>query len=210
VQPDGRVALLDFGITGRFDEPRRLAFLRLVVAASANDVPGQIAAMRDLGALPADVDIGAVIRDLGLDRPPVDPTTLTAEELTAEIRDVTKSLLGYGARMPKELMLYVKDMLFLDGALAVMAPNVDVIGEIVKVVMYFHERHGERIAQEMGVPVGTIPPPDVAGIRASLGVTEEVDAITYRELQERRELIRRRLEQHQRGQRRRILRRRRR
>ena len=203
VQPDGRVALLDFGITGRFDEPRRLAFLRLVVAASANDVPGQIAAMRDLGALPADVDIGAVIRNLGLDRPPVDPTTLTAEELTAEIRDVTKSLLGYGARMPKELMLYVKDMLFLDGALAVMAPNVDVIGEIVKVVMYFHERHGERIAQEMGVPFGSVPPLDVAGIRASLGVTEEVDAMTYRELQDRRELIRRRLEQHQRSVRRR-------
>ena len=62
VQPDGRVALLDFGITGRFDEPRRLAFLRLVMAASANDIPGQIAAMRDLGALPVDVDIDAVIR----------------------------------------------------------------------------------------------------------------------------------------------------
>ena len=103
--------------------------------------------------------------------------------------------------MPKELMLYVKDMLFLDGALAVMAPNVDVIGEIVKVVMYFHERHGDRIAREMGVEPGTIPAVDVAGIRASLGVTDAVDAMTYRELQERRELIRRRLEQHQRGHR---------
>ena len=142
-----------------------------------------------------------MIRDLGLDRPPIDPTTLTAEELTAEIRNLTKGLLGYGARMPKELMLYVKDMLFLDGALAVMAPNVDVLGEIVKVVMYFHERHGERIAREMGVEPGAIPALDVAGIRASLGVDETVDALTYRELQERRELIRRRLEHHQRGRR---------
>jgi ubiquinone biosynthesis protein len=199
VQSDGRVALLDFGITGRFDEPKRLAFLRLVMAASANDVRGQIAAMRDLGALPVDVDIDAVIRDLGLDRPPLDPTTLTAEELTAEIRNLTKGLLGYGARMPKELMLYVKDMLFLDGALAVMAPNVDVIAEIVRVVVYFHERHGERIAKEMGVEPGTIPAVDVAGIRASLGVGDTVDTLTYRELQERRELIRRRLEQHSRG-----------
>jgi ubiquinone biosynthesis protein len=202
VQADGRVALLDFGITGRFDQMKRRAFLRLVMTASANDIPGQIAAMRDLGALPADVDIDAVIRDLRLDRPPVDPTTLTAEELTAEIRDVTKALLGYGARMPKELMLYVKDMLFLDGAMSVMAPNVDVIGEIVRVVVYFHERHGERIAREMGIAPDAIPDVDVAGIRASFGVTEPVDALTYRELQERRELIRRRLEQHQRGRRR--------
>ena len=30
VLPDGRTALLDFGITGRLDEPQRLAFLRLL------------------------------------------------------------------------------------------------------------------------------------------------------------------------------------
>jgi ubiquinone biosynthesis protein len=208
VRHDGRVVLLDFGITGRLDEPERLAFLRLIMAGSANDIPGQIAAMRDLGALPADVNVGAVIADLGLDRPPFDPTTLSAEELTSEIRDVTKALLGYGARMPKELMLFIKDMLFLDGAMAIMAPNIDIIGEIVKILTYFQEHHGERIAMEMGLVPGTLPPPDLDGIRASFGVTEPVDRLTYQELQERRELIRRRLEQHQKGRGRRWRRRR--
>ncbi|MHB8593522.1 MAG: ABC1 kinase family protein [Acidimicrobiales bacterium] len=202
VQPDGRVALLDFGITGRLDDLQRLALLRLIIAGSANDIPGQIEAMRDLGALPADTDVRAVIHDLGLDRPPVDPTTLSAEELTAEIRDVTKALLGYGARMPKELMLYVKDMLFLDGALSVMAPDVDMLGEIVTIVMHFHEHHGARIARDMGMDAAAIPAVDLDGIRASFGVTEPVERLTYRELQERRELIRRRLEQHGRGRRR--------
>ena len=43
VLSDGRVALLDFGITGRLDEAQRLAFLRLVMGASINDVrrPGR-------------------------------------------------------------------------------------------------------------------------------------------------------------------------
>ena len=31
VQPDGRTALFDFGITGRLDEAKRLAFLRLLM-----------------------------------------------------------------------------------------------------------------------------------------------------------------------------------
>ena len=31
VLPDGRTALLDFGIVGRLSEPRRLAFLRLLM-----------------------------------------------------------------------------------------------------------------------------------------------------------------------------------
>ena len=202
VQADGRVALLDFGITGRFDEVRRLAFLRLVMAASANDIPGQV----DRHARPR--------RPAGRRRhrrrdprprprpPPHRPHHPHRRGAHAPRSGrLTKGLLGYGARMPKELMLYVKDMLFLDGALAVMAPNVDVIGEIVRVVMYFHERHGERIAKEMGVEPGAIPTLDVAGIRNAFGVTEPVDALSYRELQERRELIRKRLEQHQRGRR---------
>ena len=38
VLADGRTGLLDFGITGRLGEQRRLAFLRLLVGASMNDV----------------------------------------------------------------------------------------------------------------------------------------------------------------------------
>jgi len=101
-------------------------------------------------------------------------------------------------------MLYVKDMLFLDGALALMAPDVDMIAEIVSIVMHFHEHHGERIAREIGLPSrAAIPELDRDAIRASFGVTEPVDRLTYRELQERRELIRRRLEQHNRSRHRR-------
>jgi len=193
VQADGTVALLDFGITGRLDERRRHAFLRLQMGATTNDVTVQVEALRDLGALPADTDIAAVIRDLNLDQPPVDPTTLTAEELVAEVREVTKALLGYGARLPKELMLFVKDMLFLNGAMATMAPDVDILGEILAVVGYFTQRHGERIAAEVGMQVAP-EDIDLDGYRAALGVTEGEETLTFRELQERRELIRTRLE----------------
>src|SRR5205823_14203806 len=64
VMPDGRVALLDYGITGRLDEARRLAFLRLLMGGTVNDVKMQLAALRDLGALPIDVDLEAVMKDL--------------------------------------------------------------------------------------------------------------------------------------------------
>jgi len=194
VQRDGTVALLDFGITGRLDERKRLAFLRLQMGATANNLNVQVSALRDLGALPADVDVEAVIRDLGLDRPPIDPTTLTADEMVDELRDVTKALLGYGARLPKELMLFVKDILFLNGAMASMAPDVDILGEILAVVTYFTERHGEQIARDVGVDL-VESPIDLEGYRAALGFADETDPITFVDLQERRELIRRRLEQ---------------
>ncbi len=195
VMADGTVALLDFGITGRLDERKRLAFLRLQVGATSNAIVPQIEALRDLGALPADTDIRAVIDDLGLERPPLDPTTLTAEEMISELRNVTKALLGYGAKLPKELMLFVKDMLFLNGAMATMAPEVDILGEIVAVVTYFTEQHGEQIARDVGADLsgGLV---DLEGYRAAMGFAGEEGGVTFRDLQERRELIRNRMRQH--------------
>jgi ubiquinone biosynthesis protein len=195
VRPDGRVALLDYGITGRLNEAKRLAFLRLLMGGTVNDVKVQMAALRDLGALPADTDLDAVIHDLGIDQPVQDPTQMEPEELIGEIRELTKALLAYGARMPKELMLFVKDLLFLDGALATLAPDVDLFQEITQVATYFATRYGERIAQDVGIdPRQQVV--DLEGFKASMGLGNDVETLTYRDLQERRETIRRRMEEH--------------
>jgi ubiquinone biosynthesis protein len=193
VRPDGRTALLDFGITGRLSRPRRLAFLRLLIAGTMNDVTGQLTAMRDLGALPHDVDMEGVVRDLGLDQPALDPTKLDADELVAEFQRVTKALISYGARIPKELLLFVKNLVFLDGAMATLAPDLDLLGEIQRLAMYFATTHGERIAGEVGMDPTTYKL-DMAGVKGSFGVDPTVETLTYRDIQERRALIRKRLE----------------
>ena len=150
VLPDGRTALLDFGITGRLDDSQRLAFLRLLLGGAGGDVRSQLEALRDLGAFPPDTDLDAVIEDLELDGPVKDPTKMSADELTNELRDLTKKLLGYGARAPKQLMLFVKNMVFLDGATVTLAPDLDILAEILHVFMYFQEHHGELLAAELG------------------------------------------------------------
>ncbi len=193
VMADGRVALLDYGITGRLDEPRRLAFLRLLMGGTVNDLTVQLEALRDLGALPMDVNIAELIVELGLDRPPVDPTQMDPDELMAELREVTKALLGYGARLPKELMLFVKDMLFLDGALATLAPDLDLFAEITHVATYMATRHGERIAGDVGIDPREREI-DLDGMRASMGLAPGTAGITHRELQERRQLIQKRMQ----------------
>jgi ubiquinone biosynthesis protein len=192
VLPDGRTALLDFGITGRLSEPRRQAFLRLLVSGTMNDVRGQLAALRDLGALPLDTDLEEMIVELELDRPPPDPTTLEAHELVEEMQRVLKALLGYGARMPKELMLFVKNMVFLDSAIATLAPDIDLLAEVTEIATYFAMTHGERIAAEAGVEVGEWDI-DMDRMKASWGLDRSIDRLSYRDLQARRDLIRSRL-----------------
>lgn len=194
VMADGRTALMDFGITGRLSEPKRLALMRLLVGGSTNDLPLQLESLRDLGALPADTDVAEVIRELGLDRPVVDPTSMTGEELVGEIQRTIKALLGIGAKLPKELMLFVKNMVFLDGAIATLAPDIDIIAEIAHVTETIALKHGELLMEQLGLDYDPDFQADMTGFKASLGLTEDVEGITYRQLQERREVIRQRLE----------------
>ncbi|GIU86111.1 MAG: hypothetical protein KatS3mg009_0626 [Acidimicrobiia bacterium] len=194
VQPDGRTVLLDFGITGRLDEARRLAFLALLVGATSGDTMGQLRALRDLGAFPPDTDLEAVFRDLDLDRT-VDPTTLSADELVHWLQDLTKKLLGYGARAPKELMLFVKNMMFLDGAIARLAPDLDILEEIQQVHAEIAGRHGARLAAELGIDPSVAAQFDADAIKAAMGLSRDVERLTYRDVQARREVIRSRLEE---------------
>jgi ubiquinone biosynthesis protein len=190
VLPSGKVALLDFGITGRLSEPKRMAFLGLLVGASNNDVTTQMNALRDLGALPPDADVREIIDDLGLEGPPVDPTTVSPDELVKEMQRVVKALLGYGARMPKELMLFVKNMVFLDGAIATLAPDIDLFAEIATISVMFAEKHGERIMAQLGLEQDPDWQPNLDGFKASIGVDADTERMTYRDLQARREKIR--------------------
>lgn len=194
VRTDGRTALLDFGITGRLDDFKRNAFLRLLISGTSNDPIGQLGAFRDLGALPPDTDLEAVARDLGLDSPEVlDPTKVDADALVNEIQRVIKALLGYGAKIPKELMLFTKNLMFVDGAIATLAPDLDLLQEIADITMYFATTHGERIAAQIGMDANSWEL-DMEGVKSGFGISDDVERLTYRELQQRRETIRKRLE----------------
>jgi ubiquinone biosynthesis protein len=199
VLPSGKTALLDFGITGRLTEPKRLALLSLIVGASNGDIPTQVAAMRDLGAFPDDLSVDEVIEQLGLDRPPIDPTTMTPDELVSEMQRSIKSLLALGARMPKELMLFVKNMMFLDGAIATLAPDLDLFAEFESIALHFAAKHGERIMSQLGLEAQEDWAPDLTSVRASFGLDESHRSLTHREIQERRAQVREKFEGHEGG-----------
>jgi ubiquinone biosynthesis protein len=190
ILPSGKIALLDFGITARLSESKRIALLSLIVGASNGHIPSQVAALRDLGALPPDTDVDTVIAQLGLDRPPLDPTALTADELVEELQRSIKTLLALGARMPKELMLFVKNMVFLDGAIATLAPDLNLFGEIEAISLMFAEKHGERIMQQLGLQRQDDWKPDLSSMKAGFGVDDSTEHLTYRELQARRAQVR--------------------
>ena len=102
---------------------------------------------------------------------------------------VVKALLGYGARMPKVLMLFVKNMIFLTSMIGHLAPDIDLFGEVQHIATHFALAHGQQLAADSGMAAATPEDIDVDGFKASLGIEAEVDSLTWRELRQRRELI---------------------
>jgi ubiquinone biosynthesis protein len=166
----------------------------LLVGSTTGDIMGQLGALRDLGAFPPDTDLQRVFDELGLDRT-IDPTLLSADELVAELQDLTKKMLEYGARAPKELMLFVKNMMFLDGAIATLAPDLDIIEEVQNVHAEIARRHGQRLAEELGIDPELANQFDVDAFKSAMGLSQDVERLTYRDVQERRQIVRDRLEE---------------
>jgi ubiquinone biosynthesis protein len=91
-------------------------------------------------------------------------------------------------------MLFVKNMMFLDGAIARLAPDLDILEELQKIHTEIAHRHGARLAAELGIDPQMAAEFDIDAIKAAMGVPD-VERLTYRDVQERREIVRRRLEE---------------
>ena len=72
-------------------------------------------------------------------------------------------------------MLFVKNMVFLDNAVATLAPDLDMIDEVAQMSIYFATRHGEKILADVGIDPRTIEP-DMAGVKLP-GVDDLVESL---------------------------------
>jgi ubiquinone biosynthesis protein len=195
VPSDDSVVFIDFGIIAKLNDQRRLAFVRLLLAITTNDINGQMQSLLELGAFPADTDIVAVTDDLGLDNGTFDPFNMKSEELVREFKFLIQTLLSYGAKLPKELMLFAKNMMILDGAISKLAPDLDILTEITTISQNFATKHGEQLGRELGVDPSDVEF-DMTSVKLGLGIDSRATNMTYKELQARRELIQKRMRDH--------------
>ena len=67
--------------------------------------------------------------------------------------------------------------------------DLDIFAEIASISMTFAEKHGARIMSELGMTLDPDWQPDISGFKASLGVDDSVETMTYKDIQERRRKV---------------------
>jgi ubiquinone biosynthesis protein len=135
-----------------------------------------------------------------MDRPAIDSTNASADQMITEMRRVTKALVKHGARLPKELMLFMKDFMFIDGAIGTLAPDLDVLGEMQHISEYFVRQHGAQIVSEIGIDPKSLRL-DPSSWAASMGVEETRRTLTHEEIQRQRQEMRATMSAHRRRRR---------
>jgi ubiquinone biosynthesis protein len=183
VTSGGRPALFDFGITGRFDSAKREALLGLMMASASQDALALLRCFRDLGGFPPNADVEAINDELAIQELMTqDAGEVSPEVMALQMRETLNRLVSHGAKLPKEMYLYLKGMVYLNGSMSTLAADVDMFAEMAHVYEVFTATHVDALA-EQGIDMASMPEPDgiAAMMRQQIGVDSE--SLTLREMQ---------------------------
>ena len=149
VLPDGTFVLLDFGIVGRLTESVRTRLAQYLIAVSTNDYYGMVRALRSFGdTIPKQVDINDLAAEVQKRYEPFVKEGVVVAQLGDLMETLIRSMVKFRVRMPRELVLLAKQMLYLEGAARTLAPEVDLLQEqqvIYAALMAKYPELGEQL-----------------------------------------------------------------
>ncbi|WP_134147828.1 ABC1 kinase family protein [Mycobacteroides salmoniphilum] len=142
VDAQGRVVLLDWGITGRFDLERAQVLRELIVALMVtDDMSAASKAMLKLGAVGRPAPHKKAVSDIRSLTVPLG----TAELSRISYADLAKQILdlgdAYQLKLPRDLVLVVKQLLYVERYIKLLAPqwkpakDEEVVGYLAALVL---------------------------------------------------------------------------
>lgn len=134
----GTFSLVDFGIAGRLDARQRAGLVQYLAAWAGDDAAGQIAAMQSFGAIDHDADVTRVVEELQVELDLLSERAhgeVTFDQLGVTLGRLLQVLARNGFRMPKDLVLFFKNLLYLSGFAASVAPDADVLAVVQEILL---------------------------------------------------------------------------
>ncbi len=143
-------SLVDFGIAGRLDAAQRAGLVQFLAAFAASDAAAQVEAMKTFGAIDPEAEVSKMVDDLQREMNAIDARergTVTFDELGMTLGRLIVVLANNGFRMPKELVLFFKNLLYLSGFAASVAPEADVLEVVQRILLELLTGEGAVLAE---------------------------------------------------------------
>ena len=153
VDDTGRLVFLDFGIVGRFDPKMRVILRQLVGDLLVNkDFEAAGRALYKMGAVHRPGTVKQAAREIRKFTNPLVTTDLGSLSYTALGRQLGALAKTYDARLPRELVLVAKQLLYVERYMKLLAPQWEAIGDpdlFVYMVNILNESAAEREQAEL-------------------------------------------------------------
>jgi predicted unusual protein kinase regulating ubiquinone biosynthesis (AarF/ABC1/UbiB family) len=129
VLPDGTFVLFDFGIVGRLTETVKTRLSQYLIAVTTQNYDAMVRSLRSFGSVPANVDINELAREVQRLYEPFVQNGVMVAQLGELMDTMIRSMVRYKVRIPRELVLLAKQMMYLEGAAHRLAPEIDLLEE---------------------------------------------------------------------------------
>jgi ubiquinone biosynthesis protein len=112
----------------------------------------QLRGLQAFGTMPADADLPALARELEDQLNAANPTILSREgEMTVDklgqaLATIIRLVASNGFSLPKELVLFFKNLLYLNGFAAAFAPGTDLFTQIEPTFGYFVAKYPSELS----------------------------------------------------------------
>lgn len=137
VLTDGRVGFIDFGIVGHIRKETWGALVKFIEAQQTMDYQVMADSMVTIGATDGDVDTAQLAGDLrrvvsaldGMDTPDMMEGFVDEHQINELMFSIVETGKKYGIKFPREFALLVKQFLYFDRYVELMAPDMEMFGD---------------------------------------------------------------------------------
>ncbi|WP_135557213.1 ABC1 kinase family protein [Paenibacillus cymbidii] len=125
--PDGRLALIDFGMAGRLSPELKMHVAAFVLALRSQNASGILRAVLAMGLVPEDAETGDLLADIETMRDKYYNVPLARINLGEAVNDLFSLAFRHDIRMPADLTLLGKSLLTMEGVVTSLDPSFSVI-----------------------------------------------------------------------------------